>query len=219
MRINKYIALSTGMSRRDADSVIEKGNVRVNGELVTSGVDVGDQDVVFLGERRVRPASTHTIMFNKPAGYIVSRDGQGGKTIYDILPAKYHALKPIGRLDKYSSGLLLLTNDGELANTLTHPSQQKIKEYKVSLGTPLQPLHRQMISDYGVQLEDGRSKLELERVVEKSDKHWIVRMHEGRNRQIRRTFDSLGYSVNALHRTSFGPYTLDDLPEGSFKSV
>jgi len=133
--------------------------------------------------------------------------------VYDLLPAYYQQLKPIGRLDKESSGLLLLTNDGELAHELTHPSRHKIKRYEVTLNKPLQPLHRQMISEFGLQLEDGLSKLLLDRI-EQDDLHWLITMHEGRNRQIRRTFESLGYAVTRLHRTQFGDYLLNDLPLG-----
>lgn len=183
-------------------------------------MDVTNSDVVALDGRTVTPVTAlTTIMLNKPRGYVVSRNGQGSPTVYDLLPQGYQHLNPIGRLDKDSSGLLLMTNDGELAQELTHPSKQKVKVYEVKLDKPLQPLHRQMVSDHGLQLEDGRSKLQLERQAEGDDIRWIVRMHEGRNRQIRRTFAALDYAVIALHRTDFGPYTLGDLPSGSVKEV
>jgi pseudouridine synthase len=158
-------------------------------------------------------------MFNKPRGVVVSRNGQGSRTIYDLLPPEYQRLNSVGRLDKDSSGLLLLTNDGTLAHEFTHPSRHKNKVYEVTLDKPLQPLHRQMISDHGLQLADGPSKLQLDRQNDGNDMGWIVTMHEGRNRQIRRTFAALGYTVNTLHRTYFGPYTLDDLPVGELKIV
>jgi 23S rRNA pseudouridine2605 synthase len=210
MRINKYVASATGMSRRAADATIAEGRVLLNGIVPSSGHDVKEGERVTLDGRAITPAvKTMTIMMNKPAGYVVSRNGQGSKTIYSLLPLEYHKLKPVGRLDKDSSGLLLLTNDGGLANELTHPSNQKTKVYEISLNLPLQPLHRQMISDHGIELEDGTSKLQLERREEGNDKEWTVTMHEGRNRQIRRTFGSLGYDVVKLHRTQFGPYTLN----------
>jgi 23S rRNA pseudouridine2605 synthase len=158
-------------------------------------------------------------MLNKPVGYVCSRNGQGSKTVYDLLPPEYQQLKTVGRLDKDSSGLLLLTNDGQLAQELTHPSQQKRKVYEVTLDKPLQPLHRQMISDHGVSLEDGPSKLELERQHDGDDTKWIVTMHEGRNRQIRRTFAALGYEVIQLHRTKFGNYQLGTLQKGKLKAL
>jgi 23S rRNA pseudouridine2605 synthase len=156
---------------------------------------------------------------HKPRGYVVSRQGQGSDTIYDLLPPHYRYLNPVGRLDKDSSGLLLLTNDGKLAQTLTHPSHQKRKLYEVELNKPLEPLHRQMISDHGIQLEDGVSRLLLERRQDGDDTRWLVTMHEGRNRQIRRTFAALGYTVLTLHRTTFGDFALENLGPGKIRRV
>ena len=215
MRLNKFIALATGISRRAADSAISEYRVGINGNTAKVGTDVTDEDVVTLDGRTITPPVKRvTIMLNKPAGYVVSRDGQGSETIYDLLPYQYDRLKPVGRLDKDSSGILLLTNDGDLANRLTHPSYQKQKVYVVTLDAALQPLHRQMISDYGVKLQDGISKFELERVQQDNDLKWKVIMTEGRNRQIRRTFESLGYGIVTLHRTQFGNFTLKNLPSG-----
>jgi 23S rRNA pseudouridine2605 synthase len=216
MRINKYVALATGMSRRAADVAIAEGRVLINQKMPSSGHDVSEIDKVTLDGRAITPpVNSTTIMLNKPAGCVVSRDGQGSKTIYDLLPEGYQQLKPVGRLDKDTSGLLLLTNDGNLANELTHPSKRKLKVYEVTIKQPLQPLHRQMISDIGVMLDDGPSKFELERRTD-DDRDWIVKMAEGRNRQIRRTFDALGYEVIKLHRTQFGPYYIEDLTEGKY---
>lgn len=220
MRINKFVALATGLSRRKADELIARGEVTVNDRPPEQGQDVTATDVVRLGKRVIEaPVSTTTILFNKPVGYVVSRDGQGSQTIYDILPPEYGNLKPVGRLDKYSSGLLLLTNDGNLANELTHPSSQKQKIYEVTIGAPLEPLHRQMISDHGIQLEDGLSKLQLERMKDGNETVWRVTMHEGRNRQIRRTFNALGYRVTKLHRTHFGPHDLTQLAPGATRLI
>jgi 23S rRNA pseudouridine2605 synthase len=220
MRINKFVALATGMSRRAADAAIATGRVVINGKEPSAGQDVTDADVVRLDNRVITTAvKTITVMLNKPVGYVCSRNGQGSKTVYDLLPPEYQQLKTVGRLDKDSSGLLLLTNDGQLAQELTHPSQQKRKVYEVTLDKPLQPLHRQMISDHGVSLEDGPSKLGLERQHDGDDTKWIVTMHEGRNRQIRRTFAALGYDVIQLHRTQFGNYQLGRLQKGKLKAL
>lgn len=209
MRLNKFLAQATGISRRAADEAIAQNRVTVNGGAPTAGHQVADGDTVTLdGHILTLKAATQTIMLNKPSGYVCSREGQGSRTVYELLPPDLHHLKTVGRLDKDSSGLLLMTDDGQLAHELTHPSFQKTKVYEVELGSPLQPLHRQMISDYGVMLSDGLSKFQLERTAG-NDVQWTVTMHEGRNRQIRRTFESLGYSVKRLHRTKFGPYTLD----------
>lgn len=220
MRINKYTALATGMSRRAADIVISEQRVQINGVTATNGDDVQATDAVLLDGKPISAAvDLITIRLHKPVGYVCSRNGQGSETIYDLLPTEYHQLKPVGRLDKDSSGLLLLTNDGQLAQQLTHPSHHKAKVYEVTLGQPLQPLHRQMISDHGVQLDDGASKLALARQHDNDEASWIVTMHEGRNRQIRRTFASLGYTVTRLHRTNFGSYSLGDLAAGDYQLV
>jgi len=221
MRLNKFIASGSGLSRRGADDAIAQGRVWVNGQNPTPGQDVTDADTVTLDGRAITPtARPLTILLNKPPGIVVSRDGQGAKTIYDLLPPEYHQLNPVGRLDKYSSGLLLLTNDGQLTQELTHPSRQKQKVYEILLDKPLQPLHHQMISDHGITLEDGVSKLQLDRQKEGDDIAWLVTMHEGRNRQIRRTFEALGYRVTHLHRTRFGPYSLDaTLRPGTYRTL
>jgi 23S rRNA pseudouridine2605 synthase len=210
VRLNKYIALHTGLSRRKSDQLIQGGKVLVNGRAVELGQEVGSQDKVVVDGKPVK-ASTKivTIMLNKPVGYVCSRDGQGSKTIYDLLPEEFHNLKPIGRLDKDSSGLLLLTNDGTLANELTHPSRQKEKIYRVELNKILTPEDKIKI-ERGVKLEDGPSKLQLSGAGQK----WQVTMREGRNRQIRRTFAALGYKATKLHRTKFGQYNLDNLQTG-----
>ncbi|MDB5185989.1 MAG: pseudouridine synthase [Candidatus Saccharibacteria bacterium] len=220
MRLNKYIAQATGLSRRAADAAIAEGRVVINDHSVRMGQAVESGDIVKLdGMPLSLHLETQTIMLNKPAGYICSRDGQGGKTIYDLLPPELHHLKPVGRLDKYSSGLLLLTNDGQLAQELAHPKYQKQKTYEVRVAKPLQPLHRQMIQDNGIMLDDGVSKFALERIKDGNDNEWKVVMREGRNRQIRRTFDALGYSVTRLHRTHFGTYSLGGLRGATYTPV
>jgi len=226
MRINKFVANASGLSRRKADELIDTGKVTVNGQVPERGQDITKTDTVSLGERVLTLPATMTIMLNKPAGYVVSREGQGSRTIYELLPPEYHSLKPIGRLDKDSSGLLLLTNDGDLANALTHPSQQKDKLYQITLYKPLKPDDKTKI-EQGIQLEDGLSKLEVRDMSQESGKgsstldsiSFEVRMHEGRNRQIRRTFAVLNYEVKTLHRTQFGDYTLDSLPSGTVKEI
>jgi len=216
MRINKYVASATGMSRRAADAAIAESRVAINNQQAQMGQDVMPNDSVTLDGSLITPdVKMVTLILNKPVGYVVSREGQGSKTVYDLLPSEYHHLKPIGRLDKDSSGLLLLTNDGELANELTHPRYAKTKLYEIELDKALEPLHQQMIADHGIRLEDGQSKMRLEKL--ESDKRWRVTMQEGRNRQIRRTFAALGYQVTKLHRTHFGSYTLDGIDVGKVK--
>lgn len=218
MRLNKFLAHATGMSRREADELISDGRVLVNGAVAELGSQPDDSAVITLDGKPVAAPSEHTyLMLNKPVGYVCSRRQQGDTpTIYSLLPEKYRNLKAVGRLDRESSGLILLTDDGDFAHSLTHPSFHKNKSYEVEIRKPLAPLHRQMISDHGVLLEDGPSKLQLDRIQDGNDKRWRITMHEGRNRQIRRTFGGLGYMVMKLHRTTFGSYSLDGLAPGKF---
>ena len=218
-RLNKFLALQLGVSRRQADDIINAGKIKINGNIAKLGARFLDEDKIeYNGKMISTEAEEYVyILFNKPTNFVCSRRKQGeNETIYTILPKKYHSLKPVGRLDKDSSGLLILTNDGDFAFKMTHPRFYKIKEYIVRLNAPLEPLHQQMISDFGIDLPDGPSKLTLEKLNE-NRKEWKVVMSEGRNRQIRRTFAVLGYEVTYLHRTNFGPYSLpDDLKPGEY---
>lgn len=220
-RLNKHLALQLGISRREADTLIERGRVRINDTATSLGArfTVGDQ-ISVDGKQIADGTPLQYIMFNKPVGYVCSRRAQGDNpTIYSILPASFNVLKPVGRLDKDSSGLLLLSNDGDFTFQMTHPKFKKTKVYHVTIDHDLEPLHQQMISDYGITLEDGSSKLALTRLDDSSRRKWEVTMSEGRNRQIRRTFAALGYTVTVLHRTQFGSYTLGDLSPGDYISV
>ncbi len=211
MRINKFVAQATGMSRRSADKLIKNELIRINDTVADHGDNVTNNDEVRLAGKPIKLLKNTTILLNKPVGYVCSRNGQGSKTIYNLIPKKYHHLKPVGRLDKDSSGLLLLTNDGYLANKLTHPSFQKNKIYNVTLNKKLEDSAKKQINE-GVALKDGVSKLHL---TEKGSS-LVVSMHEGRNRQIRRTFNQLGYEVTSLHRIQFGTYKLGHLNNGDF---
>jgi len=217
-RINKFVAQATGLSRRASDKLIEQNKVFINGQSASAGDQVNDIDKVELDGKTLRLVTETTlIMLNKPAGYVSSRAGQGSHTIYDLLPKELHRLKTVGRLDKDSTGLILLTDDGQLANNLTHPSFAKTKLYNVVLNKELDLASTKLISENGVSLSDGKSRLGLKAL--NNGKSWQVSMSEGRNRQIRRTFSSLGYEVVKLHRIQFGSYSLNDLKEGKFKVI
>lgn len=221
IRLNKHLALQLGVSRREADELIEKGKVTVNGEVAILGGRIHPSDTVTANGQ---PVSEKTplqyVALNKPVGYVCSRKAQGDNpTIYSFLPPKMSVLKPVGRLDKDSSGLLLLTNDGDFAFRMTHPKFAKTKVYEVQLDRALEPLHQQMISDYGVQLEDGISKFTVMRLEDRETTTYQVTMKEGRNRQIRRTFAALGYQVTVLHRVQFGNYSLGDMDPKHFAFV
>lgn len=221
LRLNKHLALNLGISRREADNLIDRRIVTINDKIATLGARFSEGDKIVIDGKELHGKTEYQyIALNKPVGYVCSRKQQGDNpTIYELLPDKYHHLKPVGRLDRNSSGIVLLTNDGDFAYQMTHPSFQKTKIYHVRLENDLAPLHQQMISDHGVTLEDGSSKLQLERINDTDRKSWVVTMHEGRNRQIRRTFGSLGYIVNKLHRTNFGNYALGDIKIGEFRVV
>ena len=189
--------------------------------MAVLGARVDKNDKVCYNEKIV-PFETgfSYIAFNKPVGYVCSRRAQGdAPTLYDLLPKELRVLKTVGRLDKDSSGLILLTNDGDFTFQMTHPKFFKEKVYEVKLDRDLEPLHQQMIGDFGVQLEDGISKLGLMRLDENKRDSWQVTMNEGRNRQIRRTFAALGYKVVALHRKQFGKYALSGLKSGEWTNV
>ena len=261
IRLNKFLAERLGLSRREADDAIVAGHVTVDGQPAVLGTRIDKSSKVCYNSKIVPfEADFLYIMFHKPVGYVCSRRAQGAApTLYDLLPPPYRALKTVGRLDKDSSGLILLTNDGDFAYQMTHPSFRKTKVYEVELDHPLAPLHQQMISEYGVMLDDGPSCFKVisgwaadapeggppknaghflgeagaagparRRIVEGeqvrsakkcSSSHYTVIMHEGRNRQIRRTFAALGYRVTRLHRTGFGPYELGDLPSGGLRNI
>lgn len=221
IRLNKYIAQRLAIGRRQADVLIERGRVTVNGHRPQLGGRVDPaKDTVQVGDHILTPQASQKfvyIIINKPVGYVCSRRQQGlAPTIYSLLPQQYQHLKPVGRLDKDSSGILLMTNDGQLAFKLTHPGFQKNKQYEVFLDRSLRQDHQEQISK-GVELEDGASKLQLQRL--NNNRSWLITMHEGRNRQIRRTFRTLGYEVKTLHRITFGNYALDTLKSGGYKLV
>lgn len=220
-RLNKFLAFHLGISRRKADELLQQGSVTVDGQTAVLGGRVADTQSVRVHGQLVEPKQAHTyIALHKPAGYVCSRRRQGDTpTIYELIPGQYRQLKPVGRLDADSSGLILLTDDGDFAQSMTHPKYYKLKRYEVTLDRDLEPLHQQMINDYGILLDDGPSKLTLERIDSSSLRDWTVTMSEGRNRQIRRTFASLGYTVSRLHRFEFGAFRLDDLAPGQVRLV
>lgn len=236
VRLNKFLAERLGVSRRQADDLIAAGKVlvRVAGSTekkpAVLGARIDKTDEVWYNNSMV-PFETEYfyVALNKPAGYVCSRKRQGDSpTIYEILPQKYASLKTVGRLDRDSSGLILLTNDGDFAFSMTHPKFYKEKVYEVELDRDLEPLHQQMIADFGVDLPDGKSQLGLSRIDGGSSnngghdgdrKRWRVTMSEGRNRQIRRTFAAVGYTVVGLHRVQFGKYQLSGLKPGDFTEV
>ena len=219
IRLNKFLAERLGVSRREADDLIASGKVSLNDKPAVIGAKL-DKTSKVCYNNKIIPFDTEYlyIAFHKPVGYVCSRRAQGSTpTLYDLLPKNFQKLKTVGRLDKDSSGLILLTNDGDFAFQMTHPKFRKTKIYEVELNKSLQPLHQQMISDYGVMLDDGPSQFKVLKDAPAGPvERYLVFLTEGRNRQIRRTFAALGYKVTKLHRTNFGKYELGNLASGKY---
>lgn len=218
IRLNKFLAERLGVSRREADELISDGKITIDGKIAKLGDRIPgvnlDKNIKVCYNGNIVPLETEYsyIAFNKPEGFVCSRRSQGAPTIYEILPKSFRHLKTVGRLDKDSSGLILLTNDGDFAFSMTHPKFRKTKVYEVELDKSLEPLHQQMISDYGVEIGDGISRFKII----KDKNMYLVFLTEGRNRQIRRTFAVLGYTVMRLHRIQFGKYELGNLKPGKY---
>lgn len=217
MRLNKFIAQATGISRREADNAISAGKVLVNDDKPELGLQVSKSDTVALEGKVISlPENFTYLLVNKPLGHVSSRNSQDGSpTLYDLIPKKYSALKYVGRLDKESSGLILMTDDGDYTHQLTHPSFRKNKVYEARLDRPLSKADIEHINR-GVELDDGVSNMKIEPL---GSKNYRISMSEGKNRQIRRTLGALGYTIVELERTSFGDYTLTDLNGKDFIEV
>lgn len=219
MRINQFLAQSLGISRRVADAEIAKGKVFLRGKKAVLGDQVESGDAVSYKGNPVKCSNdAHTtIMLHKPVGYITSRkkDETGAPTVMDLLPAELRHLKPVGRLDKESSGLLLLTDDGGLLYKSTHPKFETKKEYLVEFETSLSA-REIALWKRGLRLKDGIARADE---VLREGKCFRITLHQGKNRQIRRMAGLSGNKVNSLKRLRMGEHTLGNLPEGKWKSV
>lgn len=222
MRLNKYIASSGICSRRKADELIERGDVSVNGKKVTElGFQVKDKDKVFIGAELIRPKKLEYYRFYKPAGFITSADDEKDrKIIYDLLPPSMHNLKPVGRLDRDSSGLIILTNDGDFINDLTHPSVKIPKVYIVSVDGKVHLHHLEKMAQ-GLEIEKGKLAYADTQIVESGPKRTIMRitLYQGLNRQIRKMFEMLGFEVTSLKRIQHATIDVEGLKKGQFKPI
>ena len=221
-RLNKYIASCGICSRRKAEELIEQGCVNVNGKIVKElGYLVQPKDKVFVNQKLIRPVKHEYYRFYKPAGYITTSDDEKGrKTIYDLLPESMFGLKPVGRLDKDSTGLLILTNDGDLINSLTHPSVKVPKVYLVTVDARVQKQELEKMAQ-GIEIEPGKTAYADIQVLDIDSKHTEMQiiLYQGMNRQIRKMFEHFGYEVKTLKRIQHATITLDGLRRGEFKPI
>ena len=220
VRLNKFIANSGVCSRREADNFILAGVVTVNGEVVTelgTKVNINTDDIRFNGERLKGEEKIYIVM-NKPKGYVTTAsDPHADKTVMDLLKGCPSRVFPVGRLDKNTTGVLMFTNDGEIAEKLTHPSYDKKKIYQVSLDSKLKQEDYEKILS-GVELPDGMIAAdELEYIEEDDHRKLGIEIHSGKNRIVRRIFESLGYEVKALDRVYFAGLTKKGLKRGEWR--
>ena len=222
VRLNKFIANSGVCSRREADTLIQAGVVTVNGVVVTelgTKVNVYKDEVRFNGERLRGEEKVYLVM-NKPKGYVTTAsDPHAEKTVMELLKGCQYRVFPVGRLDKNTTGVLMFTNDGEIAERLTHPSYDKKKIYQVSLDKPLSEEDCGKILT-GVTLSDGEVKAdELEYIDAEEHRKLGIEIHSGKNRIVRRIFESLGYEVRALDRVYFAGLTKKGLKKGEWRQL
>ena len=221
MPLNKYIAHSGICSRRDAVELIKNGKVKVNGEVISEpGHKIVPTDAVIVNGKKIQPVKDLVyILLNKPKDYITTTDDERGrKTVLDLIhratPIKVY---PVGRLDRNTSGVLLLTNDGELTQKLTHPSNEIKKVYAVTLDKPLSKAHFDEILK-GVPLEDGPANVDTLAFTDTADKTQIgIEIHSGRNRIVRRIFEHYGYDVKNLDRVVFAGLTKKNVDRGKWR--
>ncbi len=221
MRINKFISLNSAYSRRKADQLIKDGKVKINGETLKQlGVNIDvEKDSVEIDAKKIKIQSEKIyIALNKPAGYISTRsDELNRKTVMELLP-KIDNLKPVGRLDKETEGLLIFTNDGELINQLTHPRFECDKEYYLEVKGELTDEKKEKL-EKGITIENKKTKKAKIKILKKTKEKTIViiTIQEGRKRQIRKMFDYVKLPVKYLKRIRIGKLKLDSLKKGEYK--
>ncbi len=220
MRLAKFLAHAGVASRRGAEEIVRAGRVTIAGEPVTDPArDVdGDSGVAVDGRFLQGPEERMVFVVNKPPGVLsTARDTHGRKTVIDLVPARGARLYPVGRLDADSTGLILVTNDGDLAQRLTHPSFQVPRTYRATVRPSPVPERALRTLREGVDLDDGRTAPAKVRQI----KAGVIELtiHEGRNHQVKRMCEAVGHRVRTLERVRFGPLRLDDLPEGGHRRL
>lgn len=218
MRLNKFLSEAGVASRRKADELILEGRIEVNGKVVNQlgfKIDPEKDEITFDGEP-VKLKNFVYYLFHKPAGYITSlKDEKGRKTIFDIIKVKERVF-PVGRLDRDTTGVLILTNDGDFANFLMHPKNKIPREYIATLDKPFEePLTKLK----KVHLEDGIVNVDSVEFIDSTRRKLKLILREGRNRVVKRIFGKFGYSVKALHRSSYAGFRVDKIPVGKLIKI
>ncbi|HHU57746.1 MAG TPA: rRNA pseudouridine synthase [Bacteroidales bacterium] len=220
IRLNRYIANSGVCSRREADKLIARGLVTVNGQVVTEmGQQVKRNDEVRFEGKKLNPEAKVYILINKPKDMVTTTsDPEGRRTVLDLIEgACEERVYPVGRLDRNTTGVLLMTNDGDLSKKLTHPSSEIRKIYHVFLNKPLEKEHLSLIKK-GIELEDGIIQPDEVSYADPIDTTQVgIVIHSGRNRIVRRIFEHLGYTVEKLDRVYFAGLTKKNLPRGKWR--
>ncbi|MDH5758769.1 MAG: rRNA pseudouridine synthase [Gemmatimonadota bacterium] len=223
MRIQKFLSRTGRASRREAERLMSEGRVRVNGRVVTElGTRVDpDRDEIAVDGRVMVASEARIIVFHKPAGVLTTRkDPHGGRTVYQVLPRQHRQLRYVGRLDRDTEGLLLFTNDGDLANGLLHPSSEVEREYRAWVtGVPDRDTLQRLVS--GVKLDDGPAQARRAEAVGAGPDGSELRvvLTEGRKREVRRLLYAVGHPVQRLVRVRYGNVRLGDLPPGSWRRL
>jgi 23S rRNA pseudouridine2605 synthase len=222
IRLNKFLANAGICSRREADVLIATGVVSINGKTITElGYKIKPDDIVQYDGETINAEKKRYVLLNKPKGFITTMDDpRGRKTVMTLVSkACRERIYPIGRLDRETTGLLLFTNDGDMAKKLTHPRYQSKKIYHVELNKSVNKADFEKLLK-GVDLEDGRSKVDqVSFVTDVSSKEVGVEIHSGKNRIVRRLFEAIGYEVVKLDRVQFSSLTKKDLPRGMYRHL
>jgi len=222
IRLNKYLSNAGVCSRREADVLIQTGVVAVNGKIISElGYKIKPGDIVQYDGETINAETKRYVLLNKPKGFITTMDDpRGRKTVMTLVSkACRERVYPVGRLDRETTGLLLFTNDGDMAKKLTHPRYQARKIYHVELHKPVNKEDLEKLVN-GVDLEDGRTKADKAEFVEEGNNREVgVELHSGKNRIVRRLFEALGYNVLRLDRVQFAGLTKKDLPRGMFRHL
>lgn len=224
MRLQKAMSQLGLCSRRQAEELIDQGKVKVNGEVVKEkGVQVTLKDKIEIIGQETKDVNKEivTFLFNKPLGVVSSvKDDRGRKVVTDFFKNENYRLYPVGRLDFNTSGALLISNDGELTNLVTHPSTHLNKTYIVTIDSEVKDDHLKQL-EKGVVLEDGLTQPSIIKVIRRTNGYSLISItiHEGRNRQVRRMFEHFSYHVKNLHRESIGFLTLDGIERGKYRKL